>query len=117
MKEAVRKCHECQIVTKQHNIDPMKPEILPQGSFQKVAIYFNGQFYDGYYALVFADFYSRWPEPYFVKSASYNVVENTFLDILQHMVHHSKSSQTTDPHLMKKNSVTSARSMVLNTGN
>ena len=79
MKEAVRKCHECQIVTKQHNIEPMKPEMLPQGSFQKVAVYFNGPFYDGYYALVFADFYSRWPEPYFVKSTSYNAVEKHFL--------------------------------------
>ena len=46
MKEAVRKCHECQIVTKQHNIEPMKPEMLPEGPFQKVAVDFKGPFYN-----------------------------------------------------------------------
>jgi len=35
MKEAVRRCHECQIVTKHHNTEPMKPELLPEGPFQK----------------------------------------------------------------------------------
>ena len=68
MRKAVRKCHECQNVTKQHNIEPMKPEMLPEGPFQKVAVDFKGPFYDGYYALVFVDLYSRWPEAYFVKS-------------------------------------------------
>ena len=95
----------------------MKPEMLPEGPFQKVAADFKGPFYGGYYALVFVDLYSRWPEAYFVKSASFNAVENTFLDILQHMAHHSKPSQTTDHHLMEKNSVTSPRFMFLNTGN
>ena len=52
MKETVRKCHECQIVTKQHNIEPMKPEMLPEGPFQKVAVDFKGSLYDGYCALV-----------------------------------------------------------------
>ena len=78
MKEAIRICHECQIVTKQHNIEPMKPEKLPEGPFQKVAVDFKGPFYDGYYALVFVDLYSRWPEAYFVKSTSFNAVEKHF---------------------------------------
>ena len=33
-------------MTKQHNIEPMKPEMLPKGPFQKVAVYFKGPFYD-----------------------------------------------------------------------
>ena len=70
-------CHECQ--TKQQNIEPMKPETLPEGSFQKVAVDFKGPFYDGYYVLVFVDLYSRWPEAYFVKSTSFNAVEKHFL--------------------------------------
>ena len=44
MKEAVRKCHECQIVQKQHNIEPMKPEMLQEGPVQKVAVNFKGPF-------------------------------------------------------------------------
>ena len=64
MKEAVRKCHECQIVTKQHSIELMKPEMLWEGPSQKVAVDFKGPFYDGYYALVFVDLQSRWPEAY-----------------------------------------------------
>ena len=79
MKEDVRKCHECQIVTKQHNIEPMKPEMSPEGPFQSVAVDFKGPFYDGYYALVFVDLYSRWPEAYFVKSTNFNEVEKHFL--------------------------------------
>ena len=79
MKKTVRKCYECQIVTKQHNIEPMKPEMLPEGPFQKVAVDFKGPFYDGYYALVFVDLYSRWPEAYFVKSTRFNAVEKHFL--------------------------------------
>ena len=92
MKEAVRKSCECQIVTKQQNIEPMKPEILPEGPFQKVAVNFNGPFYYGYYALVFVDLYSRWPGAYFVKSTSFSAVEKHFLRYFQHMAHHSKSS-------------------------
>ena len=46
-------------MTKQHNIEPMKPEMLPEGPFQKVAVDFKGPFYDDYYALVFVDLYSR----------------------------------------------------------
>ena len=44
MKEAVRKCHECQIVQKQYNIEPMKPEMLQEGPVQKVAVNFKGPF-------------------------------------------------------------------------
>ena len=62
MKGAVRKCNECQIVTRQHNTEPMKPEMLPEGPFKKVAVNFKGSFYDGYYVLVFVDLYSIWPE-------------------------------------------------------
>ena len=79
MKEAFRKCCECQVVTKQHNIKPMKPDMLPEGPFQKVAVDFKGPFYDGYYALVFVDLYSRLPEAYFLKSTSFNAVEKHFL--------------------------------------
>ena len=79
MKEAVRKCHECQTVTKQDNIEPMKPEMLPEGPFQNVAVDVKAPFYDGYYALVFLDLYSRWPAAYFVKSISFNAVEKDFL--------------------------------------
>ena len=50
MNEAVRKCYECQILTKQQNTDPMKPEMLPESPFQKVAVDFKGPFYDVYYA-------------------------------------------------------------------
>ena len=74
MKEAVRKCHECQIVTKQHSIELMKPEMLLEGPSQKVAVNFKGPFYDGYYALVFVDLQSRWPEAYFVKSLSFKTL-------------------------------------------
>ena len=56
MKEAVRKCHECQIVTKQHNIESLMPEMLPEGPFPKVTVDFKGPFYDGYYALIFCRF-------------------------------------------------------------
>ena len=118
MKEAVRECHECQIVTKQHNIEPMKPEILPQGSFQKVAIYFNGPFYDGYYPLLFADLYSTWPETYFLKSTSFNVVEKLFLRYSATYGTSLKIKSDKGPSFNEeKNSVTSERSMVLNTGN
>ena len=74
MKEAVRKCHECQIVTKQHSIELMKPEMLLEGPSQKVAVDFKGPFYDGYYALVFVDLQSRWPEAYFLKSISFKTL-------------------------------------------
>ena len=97
MKEAVRKCHECHIVTKQQNVEPIKPEMLPECPFQKVAVDFKGPFYEFYYALVFVDLYPRWREAYFVNQQVLMQWKNTFLDILQHMAHHSKSSQTTDP--------------------
>ena len=97
MKEAVRKCHECHIVTKQQNIEPINPEMLPECPFQKVAVDFKGPFYEFYYALVFVDLYPRWREAYFVNQQVLMQWKNTFLDILQHMAHHSKSSQTTDP--------------------
>ena len=62
-------------MTKQDNTEPMKPEMLPEGPFQNVAVDFKAPFYDGYYALVFLDLYSRLPAAYFVKSISFNAVE------------------------------------------
>ena len=44
MKKAVRKCYECQIVTKQHNTEPMKPGMLPESPFQRVAFDFKVHF-------------------------------------------------------------------------
>ena len=117
MKEDVRKCHECQIVTKQHNIEPMKPEMSPEGPFQSVAVDFKGPFYDGYYALVFVDLYSRWPEAYFVKSTSFNAVEKHFLRYFATYGTPLKIKSDNGPPFIGKNSVTSGRFMVLNTGN
>ena len=65
----------------------MKPEILPEGPFQKVVVAFKGPFYDAYYTLVFVDLYSRWPEAYYVKSASFNAVAKHFL---RHFLRHPR---------------------------
>ena len=101
-------------VTKQHNNEPMKPEMLPEGPFQKVAIDFKRPFYGGYYALVFVDLYSRWREAYFVKSTSFNAVEKHFLRYFATYGTPLKIKSDNEPPF---NGEEFSNFMVLNTGN
>jgi transposase InsO family protein len=53
---------ECQVATKQHTEEPIKPTVIPQKPWEEIAIDFGGPYPDGHYNLVAIDKRTRYPE-------------------------------------------------------
>ena len=51
----IERCFECQITTRQHTEEPIKPTTIPQRPWEEIAIDFAGPFPDGHYNLVAID--------------------------------------------------------------
>ena len=75
----VQTCEECQHVVRSYRKEPLGISPIPTRPFEVVACDFKGVLYDGRYALIFLDLYSRYPECYFCSSTSMRAVRKSFL--------------------------------------
>lgn len=62
IKEFVRKCHACNLVTSVNIPEPMKMRTFPTAPWIDIAIDFCGPLPSGHYLLVVIDYYSRFKE-------------------------------------------------------
>ena len=60
--QMIGQCYECQVTTKQHREEPIKPTVIPQEPWEHIAVDFGGPYPDGHYNLVAIDKRTRYPE-------------------------------------------------------
>ena len=83
--ELIGGCCECQVTTRQHTEQPIKPSVIPDKPWEEVCIDFGGPYPDGHYNLVAVDKRTRYPEVEVVSSASF---EPTKAKLKQMFGHH-----------------------------
>ena len=69
--ELIGRCFECQVATKQHTEEPIKPTVIPQKPWEEIVIDFGGPYPDGHYNLVAIDKRTRYPEVEVTYSTSF----------------------------------------------
>ena len=85
-------CFECQVATKQHTEEPIKPTVIPQKPWEEIAIDFGGPYPDGHYNLVAVDKRTRYPEIEVTYSTSFKPTQAK----LKRMFAHHGTSQRVD---------------------
>lgn len=81
VEQLVKTCPVCQVITNEHNRDPisvMEPAKFP---FEKVAVDFAGPFPNGKYIFIMVDECSRYPIVKVVSSTSFKCVEPILISI------------------------------------
>ena len=71
VEELIDKCVNCQITTKEHRKEVIKPSEIPDEPWDTVSVDFCGPFPDGHYNLVVIDKRTRYPEVEQVYSISF----------------------------------------------
>ena len=62
VEQAIYKCYECQVTTKQHRTEPIKSTEIPKKPWEIVAVDFGGPYPDGHYNLLAIVKSNRYPE-------------------------------------------------------
>ena len=62
VEQAIYKCYECQVTTKQHLTEPIKSTEIPKNPWDIVAVDLGGPYPDGHYNLPAIDKRTRYPE-------------------------------------------------------
>ena len=70
VEELIDRCVNCQITTKEHRKEVIKPSDIPDEPWDTVSVDFGGQFLDGHYNLVVIDKRTSYPEVEQVYSTS-----------------------------------------------
>ena len=71
VEEMIDSCMNCQITTKEHRKEVIKPSQIPDEPWDSVSVDFGGPFPDGHYNLVVIDKRTRYPEVEQVYSTSF----------------------------------------------
>ena len=75
VESLIEQCFECQVATKQHTEEPIKPTTIPQKPWEEIAIDFGGPYPDGHYNLVAIDKRTRYPEVEVTYSTSFTATQ------------------------------------------
>ncbi|XP_048589506.1 uncharacterized protein K02A2.6-like [Nematostella vectensis] len=78
---AVDQCFNCQVATKSHKEEPIKPTQIPSKPWETISTDFGGPYPDGHYNLVVIDKRSRYPVVERVPSTSLGPVKERMKDI------------------------------------
>ena len=62
INEIIGQCLECQVATKQHTEEPIKPSVISQKPWEQIAVDFEGPYPVGHYNLVAIDKRTRYPD-------------------------------------------------------
>ena len=82
--ESIEQCYECQVVTKQHTEEPIKPSIIPSRPWEEICVDFGGPYPDGHYNLVAVDKRTRYPEVEIVNSTSFQPTQAKLKQMFGH---------------------------------
>ncbi|XP_045210963.2 uncharacterized protein K02A2.6-like [Mercenaria mercenaria] len=74
VEDAIKRCYECQITTKEHKQEPVISSEIPETEWHMVSVDFGGPYPDGHYNLVVIDKRSRFPVVEHTTSTSAKVV-------------------------------------------
>ena len=88
--ELIGRCFECQVATKQHTEEPIKPTVIPQKPWEEIAIDFGAPYPDGHYNLVAIDKRTPYPEVEVTYSTSF---KPTQAKLKRMFGHHSSNMQ------------------------
>jgi len=55
ISQTIGSCFKCQVATKSHRQEPIKPSFIPEEPWQQISIDFGGPYPDGHYNLVAID--------------------------------------------------------------
>ena len=69
--QLIGRCFECQVATKQHTEEPIKPTVISKTPWEEIAIDFGGPYPDGHYNLVAIDERTRYLEVEVTYSTSF----------------------------------------------
>ena len=87
MEAEVALCQTCQIVTDNHQKEPLGISPTPTRPFEVVSADFKGPLKDSNYALVIIDLFSRWADVAFVSTTSYRAIKLPLLKFFAHWGH------------------------------
>ncbi len=62
VEEILGECYACQVTTKDHRREPVKPTTIPEKPWETISVDFGGPYPDGHYNLVAIDKRTRYPE-------------------------------------------------------
>ena len=74
IEDCVKTCHACLASTPVNNYQPLKPSVLAEGPWQKLAMDFKGPVGQQFYFLSVIDEFSRFPEVEIVESTAADIV-------------------------------------------
>ena len=61
ISQTIGSCFDCQVATKSHRQEPIKPSVIPEEPWEQISIDFGGPYPDGHYNLVAIDQRTRYP--------------------------------------------------------
>ena len=61
ISQTIGSCFDCQVATKSHRQEPIKPSVIPEEPWEQISIDFGGPYLDGHYNLVATDQRTRYP--------------------------------------------------------
>lgn len=77
-------CYDCQVTTKNHREEPIKPSVIPEEPWEQIAIDFGGPYPDGHYNLVVIDQRTRYREVEVVPSTAFNPTKEKLKRMFAH---------------------------------
>ena len=71
ISQTIGSCFDCQVATKSHRQEPIKPSVIPEEPWEQISIDFGGRYPDGHYNLVAIDQRTRYPVVEVVSSTGF----------------------------------------------
>ncbi|XP_044172358.1 uncharacterized protein K02A2.6-like [Acropora millepora] len=75
ISQTIGSCFDCQVATKSHRQEPIKPSVIPEEPWEQISTDFGGPYPDGHYNLVAIDQRTRYPVVGAVSSTGFKQTE------------------------------------------
>lgn len=82
--QTIGHCYDCQVTTRNHREEPIKPSVIPEEPWEQITIDFGGPYPDGHYNLVAVDRRTRYPEVEVVSSTAFKPTKERLRKMFAH---------------------------------
>ena len=82
--QTIGHCYDCQVTTRNHREEPIKPSVIPEEPWEQITIDFGGPYPDGHYNLVAVDRRTRYPEVEVVSSTAFKPTKERLKKMFAH---------------------------------
>ena len=82
--QTIGHCYDCQVTTRNHREEPIKPSVIPENPWEQITIDFGGPHPDGHYNLVAVDRRTRYPEVEVVSSTAFKPTKERLKKMFAH---------------------------------